>query len=230
MGAYGGPDIITDGLVLSLDTASARSYPGSGTTIKDLSGSGIDGTLVGNISFLTDNSGILDFDGVDDYITCGTSAAVNLIQGKTNITLGIWFKMDALDSLRGLIGTLNYSCNSNLGLVASGSGLQFYNDTAACNKVDIGGFVEIGKWIYAVGTYDGTNTRLYAFKDGALSSANNTTKTGNTNTFSSDFQVWGDQNGGFLTDCKGSIAHVYNRTLSQVEIEQNYNAQKNRFL
>jgi hypothetical protein len=230
MGAYGGPDIITDGLVLALDTASARSYPGSGTTIKDLSGSGLDGTLVGNISFLTDNSGILDFDGIDDYITCGTSTAVDLIQNKTNFTLGIWFKMDVLGSLRGLIGALNYSCTRNLGLTANGSTLSFYNDTTTCVSTDINSFVEIGKWIYAVGTYDGTNTRLYGFKDGALSSANGTTKTGNTNTFSSDFQVWGDQNGSKLTDCKGAIAHVYNRALSQAEIEKNYNAQKNRFI
>jgi hypothetical protein len=229
MGFYRGPNIVTDGLVLALDTASARSYPGSGTTIKDLSGSGLDGTLVGNVSFLTDNSGILDFDGIDDYITCGTSTAVALIQNKTNFTLGIWFKMDVLGSLRGLIGTLNYYCGGNLGLVASAGSLTFYNDTTTCVNTTISSFVEIGKWIYAVGTYDGTNTRLYGFKDGALSSASITTKTGNTNTFSSDFQVWGDQNGSNLTDCKGAIAHVYNRTLSQAEIEQNYNAQKSRF-
>ena len=229
MGFYRGPNIVTDGLVLALDTASARSYPGSGTIINDLSGSNLNGTLVGNISFLTDNSGILDFDGIDDYITCGTSTAVALIQGKTNITLGIWFKMDVLGSLRGLIGTLNYSCSRNLGLVASGTTLQFYNDTSTCNAINIDSAVEVNKWIYAVGTYDGTNTKLYCFKNGELLSVNSTSKTGNTNTFSSDFQVWGDQNGSILTDCKGAIAHVYNRTLSQAEIEQNYNAQKSRF-
>ena len=229
MGFYRGPNIVTDGLVLALDTASARSYPGSGTTIKDLSGSGLDGTLVGNISFLSDDSGILDFDGIDDYITCGTSTAVDLIQNKTNFTLGIWFKMDALGSLRGLIGTLNYYCTGNLGLVASGATLSFYNDTTTCSSVNINNFVEVGKWIYAVGTYDGTNTRTYGFKDGNLTQTSGTAKSGATNTFSSDFQVWGDQNGDIETDCKGAIAHVYNRTLSQSEIEQNYNAQKSRF-
>ena len=115
---YTGPHIITDGLVLALDTAAPRSYPGSGTTINDLSSSGLNGTLVGSPPFSTDNSGILDFDGSSDYITCGTTDAVDLIQNKTNFTLGIWFKMDALGSLRGLIGTLNYSCTKNLGLVA----------------------------------------------------------------------------------------------------------------
>ena len=33
---YVGPDIVTDGLILSLDAASTRSYPGTGTTWYDL--------------------------------------------------------------------------------------------------------------------------------------------------------------------------------------------------
>ena len=228
MAFFRGPNIVTDGLVLALDTASPRSYPGSGTTIKDLSGSGIDGTLVGSPPFSTDNGGILDFDGIDDYITCGTSTAVNLIQNQTNFTLGVWFKMDALGTLRGLIGTLNYSCTKNLGLTANGTSLSFYNDTTTCYNVSVGG-VETGKWIYGVGTYDGTTTKTYMFKDGSLSQADGAGKSGPTLTFTSDFQVWGDQNGSIETDCKGGIAHVYSRTLSQTEIEQNYNAQKSRF-
>ena len=36
MGAFGGPDIITDGLQLAIDAGSTRSYPGSGTTVTDL--------------------------------------------------------------------------------------------------------------------------------------------------------------------------------------------------
>ena len=38
MGTFAGPDIVTDGLVLSLDAASTRSYPGTGLTWSDLSG------------------------------------------------------------------------------------------------------------------------------------------------------------------------------------------------
>ena len=38
MSVYGGPDIITDNLVLCLDAANPKSYPGSGTLWYDLSG------------------------------------------------------------------------------------------------------------------------------------------------------------------------------------------------
>lgn len=38
MSVYGGPDIVTDGLVLCLDAANTKSYPGSGNTWYDISG------------------------------------------------------------------------------------------------------------------------------------------------------------------------------------------------
>ncbi len=33
MGFYRGPNIVTDGLIYVIDSASERSYPGSGTTV-----------------------------------------------------------------------------------------------------------------------------------------------------------------------------------------------------
>ena len=45
MGFYRGPNIVTDALALAIDAGSTRSYPGSGTTWKDLSSNSTDGTL-----------------------------------------------------------------------------------------------------------------------------------------------------------------------------------------
>jgi hypothetical protein len=61
--------IVTDGLVLNLDAAKVDSYPGTGTTWKDLSGNNNNGTLTNGPTF----SGIgkqaaIVFDGVDDYV------------------------------------------------------------------------------------------------------------------------------------------------------------------
>ena len=228
MGFYRGPSIVRDGLVLYLDAANTKSYPGSGTTWYDLSGNGNNGTLVNGPTFDTGSNGSIVFDGVNDFISLGSGAA-SLIQGKTNISIGIMFNLTTLGTLRGLLGTLNYYCGGNLGLVASTADLQFYNDTAACNAIALSGYVQTGKWIYAVGTYDGTTTRLYGIKDGILTQTSGTVKSGNTNTFSTDFRVMGNQNPTIFTNGKGSTAHVYNRTLTQEEIVQNYNATKSRF-
>ena len=59
--------IIDDGLVLYLDAANTKSYPGSGTTWTDLSGNGNNGTLENGVGYNSGNGGSLVFDGVDDY-------------------------------------------------------------------------------------------------------------------------------------------------------------------
>ena len=63
------PRTITDGLVLCLDAANSKSYPGSGTTWTDLSGNGNNGTLVNGPTYSSSNGGSLVFDGTNDYIT-----------------------------------------------------------------------------------------------------------------------------------------------------------------
>jgi hypothetical protein len=55
------PKIITDGLVLYLDAANTRSYPGSGTVWTDLSRVGNNGTLTNGPTF---NSEVLYLMGV----------------------------------------------------------------------------------------------------------------------------------------------------------------------
>ena len=67
-----GPKIVTQGLVLALDAASNNSYPGSGTTWKDLSGNNNTGTLVNGPTFSSANGGTFILDGSNDYINAGS--------------------------------------------------------------------------------------------------------------------------------------------------------------
>ena len=59
--------IVTDGLVLALDAADKNSYPGSGTTWRDMSGNNITGSLINSPTFNTSNGGNFGF-VADDYI------------------------------------------------------------------------------------------------------------------------------------------------------------------
>ena len=129
--------------------------------------------------------------------------------------------METLGSLKGLLGCLNYSCTQNLGLVTSNAALQFYNDTNTCMSVNTS-IVETGKWIYAVGTYDGTTTKINGFKEGVLSTAQTDSKSGATNSFTSEFQVFGAQHASFFTDGDVARASVYQKVLTDAEILQNY--------
>ena len=85
------PHIVTSGLVLILDAGNPKSYPGSGTTWKDLSGNGHDGTLVNGTGFDSANSGSLPFDGTDDAIENANFASA--MAGNLVGTVNIWFKL-----------------------------------------------------------------------------------------------------------------------------------------
>ena len=65
---YYGPRIVSNGLVLCLDAANKRSYPGTGTTWTDLSGNSNNGTLTNGPTFSAGNMGSILFDGTNDYV------------------------------------------------------------------------------------------------------------------------------------------------------------------
>ena len=209
--------LITDSLVAYFAPGTIPSYPRSGTTLYDLGSEGHNGTLENGGTF--NSNGWLNLDGVDDEITL--SGADDLIQQKTAITLCILFRMETLGSLKGLLGCLNYGCTQNLGLVTSNAALQFYNDTTTCMQISTS-IVETGKWIYAVGTYDGTTTKIHGFKEGVLSTAQTDLKSGATNSFTSEFQVFGAKHTNFFTDGDVARASVYQKVLTDAEILQNY--------
>ena len=66
------PKIVTNGLVLCLDAADKKSYPGTGTTWFDRSGNGNNGILVNSPTFNSGNGGSIVFVGHNDYVNCGT--------------------------------------------------------------------------------------------------------------------------------------------------------------
>ena len=82
-----GPDIVTDGLILLIDAANIKSYPGSGTNINDISGNGIVATL--NNSPTINSDGTITLDGVNQYIQVvsdGTTAGFDT----QNFTIDFW--------------------------------------------------------------------------------------------------------------------------------------------
>ena len=101
--------------------------------------------------------------------------------------------------------------------------LSFYNDDLiTCRAVTLNSYLEVDKWTYIVGTFNGTTTSLYAIKDGTLSLVSDTLVTGSTNDFDSynTFGLMGrgaNYIGGDLAS-----AFVYQKSLTESEILQNY--------
>jgi hypothetical protein len=91
---YHSPQISLNGLVLCLDAANPKSYPGSGTTWTDLSGNGNNGTLVNGVGYNSGNLGSLVFDGVNDL--CRTTLPVSTLG--SIFTVCIFFTLTSLTS------------------------------------------------------------------------------------------------------------------------------------
>ena len=134
MSANGGPDIITNGLVLHLDAADIKSYPRTGAVWYDRSGNGNNGTLTNGPTFDSGNGGGIVFDGVDDRGTFTSPIASNSPQ-----TYEVWVKAIP-SSLSDGFGYIlhNNSNNTNIGgsymvIGYAGSNLQTREIFAAFN-------------------------------------------------------------------------------------------------
>jgi hypothetical protein len=96
MATIGGSNIVTSGLILSLDAANSRSYPGSGTTWSDLSGNGNTGTLTNGPTF-SNNS--LVFDGTNDYSTTPDSTSLR----PASFSIDTWFRPTSFGTYNNIV-------------------------------------------------------------------------------------------------------------------------------
>ena len=223
MGAFGGPDIITDGLQIAIDAGSTRSYPGSGTTWSDLSGNGNNGTLTNGPTFNADNGGSFVFDGVDNYVQGATP-----VQNTSAATLEVWYKTSADEAFPGENRLLFIGNGFTEGL-----SLRLRDDRAAffVRKADNSGYWDIfsgdtvidGQWKHLVGTFDTTSIKRY--ENGTL-----TQQTSTGQQYKAATNGWTVGGASYFLDGNIAIARLYNKTLSAAEVLQNYNAQKNRFI
>jgi hypothetical protein len=236
---FTGPSISTDGLVLALDAANSKSYPGSGTTWTDLSGNGNNGTLTNGPTFNSANGGSIVFDGVNDYVGWDSLDAVKW-QNWTSITIETVFNLasysggtigrqylfDYRDSggVSGALGCFHDSTNTPTGFKL------FYNTTGTSYEEPLITTFSLNTLIYYQVTIDKTsstnNIRHYINGSNVFTRSitinSNTTNTG---------RVWLGRFAGGNYQWNGNIFlhKVYNRALSASEILQNYNAQKSRF-
>jgi hypothetical protein len=229
-----GPDIITNGLILHLDAADRKSYPGSGTVWTDRSGNGKNGTLVGGAGYNSGNGGSITFDGSNDYVTCGPvlnfggPSSVGTIQSWVK-GMGIFFSNQRQDIRHGWI-----QCdisNENVSLYLDAYGLSPYGEVFAAPLNSTPYSTLSGQWNFCSIRI---NRPLNQYTIGI-----NNYFTSYTRTFTVEsYFNWNTIEIGRMNNStygtyyfNGQIAqtNVYNRFLSDQEIKHNFNATKSRF-
>src|SRR6056300_874544 len=97
-----GPKITTDGLLLALDAANSKSYPGTGTTWFDMSGNSRNATMNGTMSIANGYATL----GTGNYATVPHDSTISSeIFGSTsdNVTLISWFRMNTFQNWASMI-------------------------------------------------------------------------------------------------------------------------------
>ena len=219
MAVYGGPDIVTDGLVLHLDAANTKSYSGSGSVWYDLSSNENNGTLINEPTFNSANKGSISFDGTNDYVVVDHDSSLN---DSNSATILCWAKSDSTTwsnygflmskrnrfVLHPQLNSRNVNC--------------YFNFAGIWIRVDVTP-PDITEWVmYTMSVGEGQHKAYWN---------NNVTSVTRSDTLSSSTNsLWIGYDGG-TRYLNGNIAisMIYNRQLSDDEVFQNYDAFKGRF-
>jgi len=235
MGFYRGPNIVKDGLVLWLDAANPRSYPGSGTAWNDMSGNNNSGSLVNGPTFSSANYGSIAFDGTNDTVSV-TKPNPNVAG---YISLCTWIKFNTYDPGSSSGPVIIHKGNHYTFQMRSQEGTDYwtYADSSLYNYMTFGfrqvpGLYQTNTWMNLVVTKDSSNTvRLY--KNGVLldtraSFGSTLTQTNSTLFLSGYSDTDTNPTTNLLNGNIGQV-QIYNRALSPQEVKQNYDALKGRY-
>ena len=229
MAYHNNPRIVTDGLVLCLDAADKKSYPGSGTTWYDRSGNGNNGSLVNGVGYVGTNGGSLSFDGVDDYNDFGSDIIIS--PDNQGWTAEYWFNTSSASTLQHFNSAENDEFNANW-LAILNSKLAVWNRNPGYWRYG-STLIQSNTWYQAVFVCDagGTNYRYYI--NGIREGGDHVNNVWNATYSSLETRYVGryEYNGSYGRYFVGKmpIVKMYNRALTADEILQNYNAVKGRF-
>ena len=217
-----GPKIPRDNLSLFFDPANSKSYPGSGSTIFDLSGNGNNGVLGGAPTF---TNGYMTYDGTDDQITVTSNqTSLNFTSEQTII---IWMyhtftdgRRNPYDQAYGGYGTWTHEAGSNI---------NYYYGTAGSNTTPYtqrnSGTTNRSEWQMMAITRN--TTTINWFRNGTLANANGNAY-GDTGTTTADIRFGNGYAGRWVGDMGPMM--LYNRAISENEMKQIYDAFRGRFI
>lgn len=214
---------------LHYDPSNPDCYPGSGTAVTDLSGSGNNGTFTNGVGFSNDGGGCFTFDGTNDFI----DIPHNNNQNSQNITIIAWVKRFApLPTTNGQVIGKSFNEGYRVRVAISGSNIpnmQMF-DRGSTGGVTGGGGFERGfnHWTHIAAVFSQTPGRE-AYRNGVKRATNNIAFGGYTSTGS-----MGIGNGGYSQPSEPywgniSLVQCWNVALTGSEIWQHFNATRWRY-
>ena len=223
------PEPVAANLVLHYDPSDATSYPGSGTTINDISGNGLHGTM-SNITF---TSPYFSYNGSSSQISVADNPLLE--PGSGDWSIEFWVNHTVIaGSSRVLIGKTNGGMSADWGY-----GLRTFSNGNTYMEVGDGStstaspaaVLNINTWYQVVGVWTNVaSNSLALYINGSLIGSNSHSFTSIKNTTAALYM--GSFNGGQFSQWlngKMGIVRMYNKSLTGSEVLQNFNADKSKY-
>jgi hypothetical protein len=224
--------IVTTGLILNYDISNASSYPGSGTTVTDLTGSS-NATLYNSPTYTATGGGYLTFNGSNQYLGTNTALGSKLNPANTSNVISIFVWAYPMDNgvIVQEIGQIQPNAgwhDSQIEMVAGT--LKFSVWTGNVQNLSSTISTPLNNWYYMGFTYNGTNLVGYVNGASAVTSGAITRQTPGANLFyavaAADSTNLGD---GTAANMRFGGMQIYNTALTAANVLTNYNAEKSRF-
>jgi hypothetical protein len=244
-------DIDTNGLILYINSSNEMSYPGTGTSVFDLSPNGYTGTLTNTAQITYTSTQPKSINFGNQNIQSGPAGHINWglnttdVRTATSMSVGFFGRVLSLPHGNGafqlatpigldtcasgrkfIMDFRNPTGNQN---IATAIHCVFFDSSGTSRDLSVGSANWLNQDLYVVATCDSTNTKLYI--NGELV----TTLAGlvvQPNPNASALLATGRVTSCFqnsIGESKLYSIHIYNRALSLGEIQSNYNVLKNQF-
>lgn len=211
------PGIVTSGLVLCLDAANPRSYPGTGTAVYDLQSN-----VLLTTSGFSVSSGTFVFNGTSSSITSSTTI-VNRVNGDA-MTVSCWMNPGRLAGYYQDVIVNRSDALYNWMLYQHGADGSLQLHGAAQYKSSY--IPTIGVWINVAATVDSSGNYLLYINGGVQQ-----TVTGYSYAGMAPGSLCIGRFGTGSEYYLGSVNNIsiYNRALSAAEVTQNFEALRGRY-
>jgi len=197
-------------------------FPGGGNKSHDKSPYGNIGTLTGATwTKLPSGPYCLDFDGIDDYVSCGNSPSFNV----SAITVSAWVRLDAYNADGSVVISKGfYSLDTGWTLFVSSAGqAKFYINSWSTKVAYFPTVLSLNKWYHLAGAYNRQNIRIFVNALEGTAYAMTEAMTTNTEQVRLGTRAIA---GSYYHNGNIALPRVMNRPLSALDIANIYNRER----
>lgn len=200
------------------------SWNGTTGEVIDASGDGNNGTSANGATTGAGKYGNGGgFDGIDDFVNVGTGSDLNI--SSNSITVSAWVKANSIGSnsvgivSKGKTGVTPQQGYA-LGTLSTGTKMRFYPMGPQSDYVEATSTISTGQWVHYLGTYDGSNIKMYI--NGQLDASAPSSASMITSDGPLVIGRWYGNYDGYYFNGAIDEVRIYNRALSEGEVRSLY--------